>query len=454
MVRDGNEVNLESDVSRGESNRLEFKKELPKDDKRFLKTVVAFSNCSGGKILFGISDDRSVTGIPDDILFSTMDSITNTIVDSCTPSIFPNIYVETIGNSNIIVVDIRPGVATPYYLTSEGKKNGTYVRVNGTSVTADSDTLRSLELRGERLSFDSLPRPSSPVTEDRIQSFCTRLSGFGTLITPMKLINMGVLQESADGLIGTNAFSMFTSNPFPHARIQCARFSDTKGIVFADSRDMDGDLIDQVIGAMEFITRNLSMSSEIKGLKRKDRYEIAPEALREAVVNAVVHREYLMTSSSIMIRIFDDRVEIESPGLPLGFDIENPQSGRSMIRNQAIASVFKAIGFIERFGTGIMRMLDSCEANGNEPPEFIEDGQLFRVIFKRSKKQSSDISRKDAVLKVIESNPSITQKGISEITGIPIASVKRVVSELKSDGTIVRQGASRNGEWIISNNSK
>lgn len=96
---------------------------------------------------------------------------------------------------------------------------------------------------------------------------------------------------------------------------------------------MEGDLIDQVVGAMEFITRNLSMSSTIDGLKRQDRYEIPIEALREAVVNAVVHRDYLMSSASIIIRIFDDRVEIDSPGLPLGFDVTDPESGRSVIRN-------------------------------------------------------------------------------------------------------------------------
>ena len=266
----------------------------------------------------------------------------------------------------------------------------------------------------------------------------------------MKLINMGVLQESADGLIATNAFALFTTNPFPHARIQCARFSDQKGLVFADSRDMGGDLIDQVEDTMDFITRNLSMSSKIDGLKRHDRYEIALEAIREAVVNAVVHREYLMSSASIIIRIFDDRIEIDSPGLPLGFDISEPVSGRSMIRNQAIASVFKVIGFIERYGTGIPRMIDSCISNGNEPPEFSEDGQWFRVVFSRKPMRTRrDVSRIDAIIGAITADPSITQMSISEQTGIPVSSVKRILSELKTKGAIVRQGSDRKGRWIV-----
>ena len=448
-------VDLEAEISRGESNRLEFKRDLPKDHKKYLKTVVAFSNCSGGKILFGVDDERSIVGIPDDILFSTMDSITRSIVDSCTPAVVQSIYVETIGESNIIVVDVRPGVVTPYYLTSEGKVKGTYVRVNGTSVQADPETLRSLELRGQRLSFDSLPCPTVAVTEDRIQALCNRLSSFGTEVTPVKLVNMGVLQETTDGFMATNAFAMLTTNPFPYSRIQCARFSDPKGLVFADSRDMEGDLIDQVVGAMEFITRNLSMSSKIKGLKREDRYEIPIEALREAVVNAVVHREYLMSYASIIIRIFDDRVEIDSPGLPLGFDITDPASGRSMIRNQVIASVFKVIGFIERYGTGIPRMIDSCETNGNNPPEFSEDGQSFRVTFSRvPMARRSFGSREDAVLAAIASNPTSTQKSLSETTGIPVTSLKRILIGLKEKGIITRKGSDRKGEWVINEDSE
>lgn len=450
MVWENKVSDLKAEISKGESNRLEFKKELPANHKKYLKTVVAFSNSSGGKVLFGVSDDRSIVGIPDDVLFSTVDSITNSIVDSCTPPIIQNTYVETIDESNIIVVDVLPGTITPYHLTSEGKENGTYIRVNGTSVTADPITYRSLELRGQRLSFDSLACPAIPVSEERIRTLCDRLSSYGTTVTTMKLINMGVLQESADGLIATNAFALFTTNPFPHARIQCARFSDQKGLVFADSRDMEGDLIDQVEDTMDFITRNLSMSSKIDGLRRHDRYEIALEAIREAVVNAVVHREYLMSSASIIIRIFDDRIEIDSPGLPLGFDISEPVSGRSMIRNQALASVFKVIGFIERYGTGIPRMIDSCISNGNEPPEFSEDGQWFRVVFSRKPMRTGrDVSRIDAIIGAITADPSITQMSISEQTGIPVSSVKRILSELKTEGAIVRQGSDRKGRWIV-----
>ena len=366
-----------------------------------------------------------------------------------------SIYVETICESNIIVVDVLPGPSTPYYLTYEGKMKGTYVRANGTSVPADADTIRSLELRGQRLSFDSLPCPTIAATEEHIQSLCNRLSSYGTEVTPMKLVNMGVLLESADGFMATNAFAMLTTNPFHHSRIQCARFSDSKGIDFADSRDMEGDLIDQVVDTMEFITRNLSMSSKIKGLKREDRYEMPIEAIREAVVNAVVHREYQLSSASIIIRIFDDRVEIESPGLPLGFDITDPTSGRSMIRNQVIASVFKVIGFIERFGTGIPRMFDACEVNGNNPPVFSENGQLFKVTFSRVPMVRTSLgSRTDAILVAIASDPTSTQKSLSETTGIPVSSVKRILTDLKDKGVIKRKGSDRKGEWIINNDSK
>lgn len=208
--------------------------------------------------------------------------------------------------------------------------------------------------------------------------------------------------------------------------------------------------MEQVVGAMEFITRNLFMSSRIDGLKRQDRYEIPIEAIREAVVNAVVHREYLMSSASIIIRIFDDRLEIDSPGLPLGFDIADPTSGCSMIRNQVIASVFKVIGFIERYGTGIPRMIDSCASNGNKPPIFSEDGQWFRVTFPRVQvARTGERSREDLVLAAIASDSSITQKKMIESTGIPSTSLKRILNDLKKRGVMTYTGSGRSGEWII-----
>ena len=137
----------------------------------------------------------------------------------------------------------------------------------------------------------------------------------------------------------------------------------------------------------------------------------------------------------------------------MGFDISDPTSGRSKIRNQAIASIFKIIGFIERYGTGIPRMRDSCIANGNELPAFSEEGQRFKVTFVRiPARRVPNGSRTDAIIAAIDSDPGLTQKALSESTGIPVGTVKRILTELKEEGIIVRKGSDRKGEWIVIRN--
>lgn len=438
-----------NEIVNGESHNIEFKSELPSDDRKYLKTVVAFSNGAGGRIFFGVKDDRSIIGIPDDVLFKTMDSIADSISASCRPMVSPDIFNVTVEDRNIIVVDIRPGRDTPYFIGSEGKSRGTYVRVAGISKVADQDILKSLEIRGSRESFDRLDCPDVDVDRDSLSRLCRRLSEYGLEITPVKLENMRVISPSFRGYMATNAYALLTTNPFPHARIQCACFRDADGLVFADSIDLEGDIVSQVEGAHEFVLRHLSMSSEISGLVRRDMYEIPETAIREAIVNAVVHRDYSMQTRSIFVRLFRDRVEIESPGLLL-IDISEIGTGRSEIRNQAIASVFKAMGFIERYGKGTHRMIELCKEQGCKTPVFRENGEFFKVTFPRPvpdwTPEGDDVT---TIISCIRENPSITQPQIAQATGISVSMVKKIMARLRENGTISRSGSRKSGVWVV-----
>lgn len=449
-------IKILDEINLGESHNVELKAELPNDHRKYLKTVVAFSNGTGGRIFFGVRDDRSIIGIPDDFLFSTMDSIADSISASCRPMVSPDIFNVTIDDKNVIVVDVRPGRDTPYYLESEGRARGTYVRVAGISKVADQDMLKSLEIRGSKESFDRLDFPGIIVDNDELNNLCRRLSGYGLEITPTKLENMRVISRSFRGYMATNAYALLTSNPFPHARIQCACFRDAEGLTFADSIDLEGDIVSQVEDAHGFILKHLVMKSEIDGLIRRDTYEIPTAAIREAVVNAVVHRDYSMQTRSIFVRVFGDRVEIESPGLLL-VDLSELGTGRSEIRNQAIASVFKAMGFIERYGRGMRRMVELCEEQGCEAPEFMENGEFFKVTFLRpvrSKPIHEDGSVDVIIIECIRMNPSITQSQIARETGIPLSTVKRVMTRLKNEGRISREGSRKSGIWVVNHQKK
>ena len=189
------ESSMLEEISVGETNRLEFKGDLPKDHKKFIKTVVAFSNGSGGRILFGVRDDREIIGIPDDSLYRIKDTITDSIYKSCHPTIVPEIYTVTLEDRNVLVVEVQAGDECPYFIKSEGLEKGTYIRVSGTSVPADSDVIKVLQMRGRRLAFDVIECPSVPVRRPELDALCERLSTYRLPITPEKLESFDVIKK-------------------------------------------------------------------------------------------------------------------------------------------------------------------------------------------------------------------------------------------------------------------
>jgi len=445
------ESSMLEEISMGGTSRLEFIGDPSEEQRRLIKTAVAFSNGSGGRILFGVRDDHEILGIPDDTLYRIKDAITDSIRESCHPAIVLEIYTVTLKGRSVLVADVRAGAECPYFIKSEGLDRGVYIRVSATSVPADSNTIRILQMRGRKLAFDVMECPSVAVEERELDALCRRLSSYRLPLTPEKLESFDVIKKRGRGHVATNAYALLTSNPFLHARVQCARFRGIDDLVFVDSTDLEGDLVSQIEGAMAFALKHLNMGSRIQGLVREDFYEIPEVAVREAVVNAVVHREYMMDDSSIFVKVFDDRVEIESPGLPLGLDVHDVMSGRSKIRNQALASVFKAMGLIERYGGGVRRMVDACLSAGLPAPEFIEDRDYLVVRFIRPAGSQSmgGSDDRDVVLTMIRKDPRIRQTDIVESTGLSLSKVKRIVADLRDSGRISREGSSRSGRWIV-----
>lgn len=147
------------EILAGESKNVEFKVQRPDKSMKYMKTVVAFANGKGGRIIFGIDDKtREVVGIPDDKVFREIDAITNAISDSCEPTIIPDVYLQNINDKPVIVAEIRTGRRKPYYIKAEGLENGVYIRVSGTTRPADRDMSRELYYECDARSFDSIIR--------------------------------------------------------------------------------------------------------------------------------------------------------------------------------------------------------------------------------------------------------------------------------------------------------
>ena len=239
------------------------------------------------------------------------------------------------------------------------------------------------------------------------------------------MLSWGFIVKWENKCYPTNAFLLMTSNLFPQATIQCAVFKGKDRDVFIDRREYNGDIVTQLDAAYEYVLRNINMGSEINGLYRTDIYELPTECIREMICNAVVHRSYLHPSS-IQVAVYDDRVEVTSPGMLFGsLRLKDIREGISIPRNRALVYAFTYMNIMEHWGSGIPRIIRRCRELGLEEPELMEIAGSFRInLFRFSDKtrigkstdkmQKSTDKAKKSTDKVMKSTDK-TQKGMEKV---------------------------------------
>ena len=378
----------------GESKNVEYKVSRPEKSIKYMKTVIAFSNGTGGHIIFGIEDHtREIIGIPEDIIFQEMDAITNAISDSCEPVVIPDVYPQTIDGKTVIVAAISAGKQRPYYIKAEGIADGVYIRVSGTSRKADRTMSREMYYESEGRSYDSVIRPDLNISNDEIEKLCADMKKVAIdnckndvqrqsikTVTKNILLNWGILAEAKDGSIHpTNAYTFLMGQDAFLSKIQCGMFKGTTRSVFLDKRDYEGPLWQQVEDAFQFVLRNIRLGAKIEGIYRKDIYELPPDSIRELIINAVMNCSFLQ-SSHVQVAVYDDRLEITSPGgLMPGVTIERMKEGYSQIRNRALAHAFSYMNLIEGWGTGIPKLIREMNEYGLKEPEFVDMEIALRI---------------------------------------------------------------------------
>ena len=400
-----------------------------------------------------------------------------TISDMCYPQIFPNIGVDTIEGKCVIVVEIYPGANRPYYIKTLGKESGTFIRVSGTSRPADDTIIKGLDFQGTNRSFDEMVCVEQKYDAEQAEKLCAAIKKYMVDaaktkaekekvrdVTVQNLINWGVIKNLEGTLVPTNAFVMLTNNPFPFVKIQCALFKGVERVVFIDKRDFEGPLYEQIEEAYKFVLKHINLGAEINGLVRTDSYELPTEAIREAIVNATTHRNFL-DRACVQVAVYDDRVEITSPGMLCGgLTIEQIKEGGSKIRNRCIAEVFSRMRIIESWGTGVKRMFSSCREYGIKEPELKEIGDSFRVnlyrpsyseVHQSSPKSSPKSSpmklnaTQQKIVNMIADNSKITQTVMAERLGITARAVKKNIKELAEMNVLERVGTARSGYWNL-----
>ena len=348
-------------------------------------------------------------------------------------------------------------------------------------------------LEGSNTGFDRTIQRDKFITEDEVKLFCNSLKENALKncvtdeqkhsvkeLTKNNLLSWQILYEKEGKLCQTNAYDLMSNNSLWCAKIQCAVFKGTDRTVFVDRREFTGAIQQQVEDAYNFVLRNIHLGAEINGLYRQDVYEIPPTVIRELIINAVVHRNYL-DNSHIQVAIFDDRLEITSPGaLPKGVTIERMKQGFSKARNESIANAFHYMHLIEQWGTGIPRIVKLLNEVGLDEPEFIDMEVAIRTnIYRKTDDkptinyQTDDISgdkptlnqltddkptikknAKSLIIDYLKEHNECTLKELSDMLGLRATQTKYYLYDLVESGKIIAKGANKNRTYILNNTAE
>jgi len=372
---------IEDFLARNEGKNLEFK-ENTQSLKGIVKTIIAFANTSGGTLIIGIKDKtKAVVGVKN--VLKEEERLASVIAESISPSIMPDIEIQNLRNKEIIILHVYHAVG-PYYLKSAGLDRGVYIRLGSTNRVADAETIHRLQLFAKNTSSDELPYFQGSKKSLDWKAIETEFKKVGKTISDHKSQLLGLLAQEPGKLYPTiGGILLFGTDKallFPDSIIQCAQFSGHDKVTFIDQLDIQTHIPTAVEEIIAFIEKHTKVGATIGRKRRTDIPQYPPVAIREAVINALLHADYTMKGSSISIAIFSDRIEITNPGgLHFGMTLENALAGSSRLRNRVIGRVLRELKLIERWGSGMKRIQDACSKQGLKPPLFKELNNQFRV---------------------------------------------------------------------------
>ena len=449
----------------GETTEYDKKLKLEiKRPKSWCKSVSAFANTYGGSLIFGISDDNKVIGLesPD----KDAEIISEIIKSRLDPVPEFKIRFQREEDRVLLIVDVLKGEETPYYYSGDGVLEA-YVRMGNESVKASSIELKRLVLRGRNTTFDS-QNSLYKVEDYAFSKLRERYKKWtGQSFDDKDLISFGLATE--DGYL-TNAGALIADeSPIRYSRVFCTRWNGlTKsgGTMDAlDDAEYSGSLISLIENGEGFIKRNAKMMWRKTANSREELPEYVERSYHEALVNAIAHRDYLVNGSEVHIDIYDDRMEIYSPGgMPDGSVIQDrdPTTVPSTRRNPVIADVFNRLGYMERKGSGFAKILDNYAFQVNyteeKKPYFRSDRYQFTVIMPNlnydgtqdgTQNGTQDVTQEDInalILEMIKRNNKISVKQMSEKLGISIRTVRRKIKEMDNVEYI---GHGYSGYWKI-----
>lgn len=442
-----------------ESETVELKEVVVDDIK---KEIIAFANCDGGKLYIGVRDDGTVIGL--DNADSVSLQISNMVRDAIKPDITMFLHYETIveNGKNVVAVDIQRGTDRPYYLAKKGMRpEGVYVRQGYSSVPATDTAIRHMikETDGDR--FEAMRCLNQDLTfEATKKEFELRKTDFG----PQQMRTLKLIDQ--DGLYSNLA--LLLSDQCVHT-IKVAVFQGTDQTIFKDRREFTGSLMQQMNEVYDFIDFRNQTRATIEKLYRVDVRDYPEVAVREALLNLLVHRDYSF-SASAFISIYEDRIEFVSiGGLMPGIDLEDVMVGISVCRNQDLANVFYRLHLIEAYGTGMGKIMKAYESMQVKP--VIETTKnAFKIILPNinakyetenatvktksdtpvtvhTEKELSDEEEK--ILEYARKYGAITRNDVIGLLEVSASTAARVIRKMVKTNLLEQKGKARNTHYTI-----
>ncbi len=438
-----------------ESDTVELKPSVSQLNE-IVETVAGFANSKGGKIMIGVSNKGEIIGI--EIGKSTLEKLVNTIKQNTEPKQYPKVATKTLGGKNFIEITISESKEKPVLAFGRAFK-----RVGKSTLKVDKDEHERMVLEKKKVYFDAQICGGATITdidEESVRKFLEKAITERRLNLSARVQIKEVLERlglAVKNKMTNAAILLFGKNPqqyFLSAEVRCAIFKGIEPLEFIDMKVFGGNIINQREDAVEFVQKHIRLHAKIVGTERIETWEYPLEAIREAITNALCHRDYEI-SSNVQVRIFDDRMEIWGCGnLPKSLHVEDlKKKHNSVLRNPLLAKGFFLIKYIEHWGTGTNRIIKECVQHGLPEPLFeIFSGNVVVTLrkFRINDEDIKDLNeRQKKAIEFIQQKGRITSREYCQVNEVVKDTANRDIQEMVKKGLLATEGTGKKIRYVL-----
>ena len=429
-----------------EDQETELKVELTKDIK---KEIVAFANTNNGTIYIGIDDNGKIVGLKQ--AEKDLEALSGMIREGIKfdLTLYTKIYIERVEDKDIIIVKVSEAPNKPYYLSDKGlKSSGVYLRHGNVSVQANEEVIKKLLIESNSNSFEN---NVSNIQDLHFEYLKNIFKNHNIEIDDNKFKALNIVNLNNEY---TN-LGLLLSDECPYS-IKCAIFNGTNKLEFRDRKEFTGSVLKQVNDTFEYLDLYNKTKGKIVGLERIDTKDYPEYALRESLLNAVIHRDYNFTGS-ILVSLFDDHFEITSlGGLVKGISIEDLYNGVSESRNPNLANIFYRLKYVESFGTGIGRIIESYKEYDKEP--LISNTQntfkvtLYNVNYvdkNNIKILPTNLTQEEQIIEYLKKNNKINRLIVESLLDVSKTRANDILNKMINDNILIQNGTGKNTYYVL-----